>query len=229
MSWQRIELSGLAAELLIIQPERPLLLYLPHFDQAWPSAYPIWERACQQARLNCVVPLAGESWWTDRPVPHFHDAITPSQFVLEHLLPEAQKRCLATEQNLLVMGLGSGGHAALRMAFRSPNVFKGVYAWNATIDQHLYWELRPELQSIYKNRESCRQDSALFAIPQWGLATIYFGCELDSPNRKGNDRLHEKLNALGITHTYTDEPHPESIESLFQQMVQIPRSKRRLI
>ncbi len=229
MSWQRLELSGHFAELLLVQPERPTLLYLPHFDGALPSAYPMWERACRQSQLNCVVPIAGESWWTERPVPSFAEDISPGQFVAEMLIPETQKRCQSMGHNLFAMGIGSGGHAALRMGFRYPNAFKGIYAWNATIDQQIYWDVRPELQDIYSSRESCRQDSALFLIQQFWPQTIHFGCDPDSPNRDGNDRLHEKLNAIGVPHTFTDLPNPENIEQLFHEMANIPRSSRRLI
>jgi S-formylglutathione hydrolase len=56
---------------------------------------------------------------------------------------------------------------------------------------------------MYDSKEQCRQDTALMHIhPSDYPPHIFFAIDpADVRWYRGNDRLHEKLNALGIPHT----------------------------
>ena len=55
---------------------------------------------------------------------------------------------------------------------------------------------------MYTSKEQARQDTALMHIhPSEQPRHIYFCCDPDDAEwHRGNDRLHEKLMALGVAH-----------------------------
>ena len=60
---------------------------------------------------------------------------------------------------------------------------------------------------MYASREHCRQDTAVLHIhPARQPAHIWFGVDPRCRWMRGNDRLHEKLSALGISHTFKVGP-----------------------
>jgi S-formylglutathione hydrolase len=55
---------------------------------------------------------------------------------------------------------------------------------------------------MYNSKEQCRQDTALMHVPPFNPPPHIFFC-IDPDDRqwyRGNDRLHEKLSALGVPH-----------------------------
>jgi S-formylglutathione hydrolase len=58
------------------------------------------------------------------------------------------------------------------------------------------------LSALYTSKEQCRQDTALLHIhPSSYPPSIFFAADPDDALWfRGNDRLDEKLNALGIAH-----------------------------
>jgi S-formylglutathione hydrolase len=72
----------------------------------------------------------------------------------------------------------------------------------SALDFHdLYGEGTP-LDSLYDSKEQCRQDTAILHVhPTQYPAHIFFCVDPDDERWfRGNDRLHEKLSALGIPH-----------------------------
>jgi len=55
---------------------------------------------------------------------------------------------------------------------------------------------------MYRTKEACRQDTAILHIqPNTYPPYIWFACDPnDAMWFRGNDRLHEKLQAIGIPH-----------------------------
>ena len=56
---------------------------------------------------------------------------------------------------------------------------------------------------MYDSKEQCRQDTALLHVPPHDPPPhIYFCIDPEDADwYRGNDRLHEKLGALGVEHT----------------------------
>jgi S-formylglutathione hydrolase len=89
------------------------------------------------------------------------------------------------------------------MAFKYPNLFPVVAAVSAAIEHHELYGQDTELDRMYESKEQCRQDTAIMHVSPSGAPPHIFFC-IDPDDRewfRGNDRLHEKLNALGIAHT----------------------------
>jgi S-formylglutathione hydrolase len=95
-----------------------------------------------------------------------------------------------------------GGQGALRLAFKHPELFPVVAAISAAIDYYELYDQGTTIDSMYDSKEQCRQDTALLHIhPSRYPPHIFFCIDPDDANwHRGNDRLHEKLAALGVSH-----------------------------
>lgn len=102
-----------------------------------------------------------------------------------------------------LVGVGVAGHAALRLAFRQAGRFPVVATENAAVDLHDAHGTGTPLDELYDSREACRQDSALLAIRPFRTPPhVAFACRPGHAHYRGNDRLHEKLNAVGVAHQF---------------------------
>jgi S-formylglutathione hydrolase FrmB len=128
--------------------------------------------------------------------------MTPEHHLLEHVLPFFQTRWGLVPPTIGLLGISMGGQGALRLAFKHPQLFPVVAAISSAIDYHeLYGEGRA-IDTMYESKEQCRQDTALLHVPPVGYPPHIFFCIDPDDTRwfRGNDRLHEKLTALGIPH-----------------------------
>ena len=148
---------------------------------------------CLAARGLAVVEVArpADSWRTP-------DA---EAWVAASLNPWALARWAVP--HVALVGVGVAGHAALRLAFRQAGRFPVVAAENAAVDLHDDYGTGTPLDELYDSREACRQESALLAIRPFRTPPhVAFGCRPSHLRHRGNDRLHEKLNAVGVAHSY---------------------------
>ena len=95
-----------------------------------------------------------------------------------------------------------GGQGALRLAFKYPQLFPVVAAIAPAIEYHELYGQGTPLDEMYDSKEQCRQDTAIMHVPPHHPPPHIFFCidPADSRWFRGNDRLHEKLNALGVPH-----------------------------
>jgi S-formylglutathione hydrolase FrmB len=101
-----------------------------------------------------------------------------------------------------LLGISMGGQGALRLAFRNPAVFPVAAGIASALDYHEYYGQGLTLDEMYDSKEQCRQDTALMHVPPANPPPHLFFCidPDDSDWYRGNDRLHEKLTALGVEH-----------------------------
>ena len=121
------------------------------------------------------------------------------------VLPFMANRWRLDSNSIAIAGAGMGGQAALRLAFKYPEQFSIVGALDAALDHHELYDQGTPLDTMYPSREHCRQDTAILHIhPVKQPAHLWFGADPGSRWFRGNDRLHEKLSALGISHTFIE-------------------------
>ena len=143
-----------------------------------------------------------QSWWADRVCTAFDPLISAENYILQHVLPSFRERWNLTPRGIGITGFGDGGQGALRLAFKHPTLFPVVSGISSAIDYYdLYGQGLP-LDDMYNSKEQCRQDSVLMHIhPSHYPPHIFFCIDPeDAQWYRGNDRLVEKLNALGIQH-----------------------------
>lgn len=162
-----------------------------------------YTKMLESLNLACICPHGQRSWWLDRVCPEFDTKLTPERHLLDNVLPIFHERWNLAPRAVGVFGISMGGQGALRLAFRHPDRFVACAGIASALDFHeLYGEGTP-LDEMYDSREQCRQDTAILQInPTRYPPHIYFACDPDDERwHRGNDRLHEKLTAIGVPHT----------------------------
>jgi pimeloyl-ACP methyl ester carboxylesterase len=195
--WTTAEIGGKRVEVFSPAGEvRAAVLYLHDVDGRVPSGL---GDLLAHDRLTGVCPHGESCWWADRVCPEFDPSRSVERWLIEDLLPFIKVRW----PHVAVIGAGMGGQGALRLAFKHPDRFRIVAAIDAAIDHHELYGSGTALDEMYASREHCRQDTAILHIhPVRQPAHLWFACDPASRWFRGNDRLHEKLAALGVAHTF---------------------------
>jgi S-formylglutathione hydrolase len=153
--------------------------------------------------LACVCPHGQRSWWVDRVCTDFDPRQSPEQYLLHGVLPLFRERWNLVPRAIGLQGISMGGQGALRLAFKHPELFPVVAAISPAIEYHELYGQGTPLDAMYDSKEQCRQDTAPMHIHPSHYPGHIFFCIDPNDMRwfRGNDRLHEKLNALGVAHT----------------------------
>ncbi len=204
--WSQVELAGKTVEVYDPAPgtkPRFGVLFLHPLGLETLRGRPAYTKILDQLKLVCLCPHGQRSWWTDRVCAEFDPQLTPEKHLLENVLPYFGERWRLMPRSIGVFGISMGGQGALRLAFRRPDLFPVCAGIASALDFHeLYGQSSP-LDEMYDSKEHARQDTAILHIhPSQYPPHIFFGIDpADERWHRGNDRLHEKLSALGIPHT----------------------------
>jgi S-formylglutathione hydrolase len=204
-AWITESIGGKPADVLDgATPNSPRfgLLYLHGGSLETLRGRPVYSRRLEELALACVCPHGGRCWWVDRPCTEFDSAISPEQFLLQSVLPFFEERLGLRPPAIGLLGVSMGGQGALRLAFKHPQLFPVVAAIAPAIEYHELYGRGTVLDAMYTSKEQCRQDTAPMHVPPAGYPPHVFFCvdPADAFWFRGNDRLHEKLSALGIPH-----------------------------
>src|SRR5262249_13823209 len=127
--------------------------------------------------------------------------LTAERYVLDDVMPFARQRWGLLPRAVGLLGVSVGGAGALRLAFRHPDAFPVVAAVAPTVDFHEVYGQGTTLHPLYDSRGQCRQDAPPPpGQPHRPPPHLFFCCDPDDAWHRGNDRLHEKLAALGVAH-----------------------------
>lgn len=202
--WTREILAGKAVDVYDPAGGTPrfALVYLHPFGLETLVDRPAFTRWLDDFHLGCVGPNAMHSWWADRVCREFDEKLTAERFVVEHVAPFAQARWNLAARRLGIFGISMGGQGALRLAFRYPDLFPATAGISSAIEYYELYGQGHTIDEMYDSKEQCRQDSALMHIvPHRYPPHIFFAIDPEDTDwYRDNDRLHEKLNALGIEH-----------------------------
>jgi S-formylglutathione hydrolase len=201
--WQSIIIAGKPADLF--EPAgRPRfgLLFLHGIGGETLRDNPLYTKLFADEQLAVISPHGGRYWWTDRLCAEFDAALTAEQHLLQSVLPFFRDRWGIAPPGIGLFGISMGGQGALRLAFKQARTFPVVAGIASALDcQEVYGQGTP-LDDLYDSKEHCRQDSAILHVHPTHFPPHIFFCvdPADSDWYRGNDRLHEKLAALGIPH-----------------------------
>ncbi len=203
-TWTTADIAGRSADVYepANRPRPPFaVLYLHDADGHTLRGRPAFTRPFDELGLGCVCPHGGQSWWVDRTTPAFPGPLTPERYLLDDVLPRLRERWGVGPRGVGLLGAGMGGQAALRLAFKHPDLFPVVAGIASAIDYYELYGSGTALDETYDSKEQCRQDTApLHVHPSHAPPHIFIAVDPDDPWFRGNDRLHEKLAALGVAH-----------------------------
>jgi pimeloyl-ACP methyl ester carboxylesterase len=203
--WTTLAIAGKRAE--VYDPpgaDRPRfgVLFLHGISLETLHDQPVFTRVLAELKLACVCPHGQRCWWADRVCAEFDPRLTPERYLRDSVLSFFRTRWNLAPRAVGLLGIGMGGQGALRLAFKHPHLFPVVAGISAALDyQELYGQGSP-LDEMYDSKEQCRQDTALLHVhPTQYPPHIFFAVDPDDARWfRGNDRLHEKLSALGVPH-----------------------------
>lgn len=202
--WQSVAIAGRPAD-VFTPADRPrfVLVFLPDLDDVTPRDHPVWTGLFAANRLACVCPSGGDSWWSARVCPAFDPTRSGESFLLDDVLPWTMARFELRPGAVALAGVGAGGQGALRLGFKYPDRFGTVASLAGSIDFYELYGRGTCLDEMYPTREHARQDGVMLHVhPHNWPPNVWFACDPDSPWLRGNDRLHEKLLALGVPHIF---------------------------
>lgn len=202
--WTQHEIAGKSADVFDSPtPPRFAVIFLHGIGLETLLDNAAYTKILQKLNLACVCPHGQRSWWLDRVCPEFDPVVTPEKYLLESVVPFCRSRWKLAPRALGVFGISMGGQGALRLALRHPQVFPAAAGIASALDFHELYGHSSPLDDMYTSKEQCRQDTALMHIPHHDPPPHLFFCidPEDADWFRGNDRLHEKLSALGVPHT----------------------------
>lgn len=203
--WTQVVIAGKCADVFepcAAPPPRYGVLHLHGFELETLAGNAVFTRCLQELNLACICPHGQRSWWTDRPCLEFDPQVTAERHVLDDVLPYVCERWGLLPRSVAIQGISMGGQGALRLAFKRPDLFPVVGAISPALDYHEWYGRDTPLDDMYSSKEQCRQDTALLHVSPLKFPPHIFFCidPADVEWYRGNDRLHEKLTALGIEH-----------------------------
>jgi pimeloyl-ACP methyl ester carboxylesterase len=203
-TWSTADIAGKPADVYDPPGERPrfgVLFLHPHARETLRdnAAY---SALLDEHSLACVCPYGARSWWADRICPEFDPAVTPERFLLDSVIPFFDGRWGLRPRALGLLGISMGGQGALRLGFKHPRLFPVVAAVSPAVEYHEYYGMGLPLDEMYDSKEQCRQDTAPMHVHPGDFPPHLFFCidPGDANWARGAQRLHEKLNALGVPH-----------------------------
>lgn len=183
--------------------ERPrfAIVMLADLDGTTLQGNATWTDLFERHRVACVCPSGAESWWVDRPCATFPESISGERYLRHRIVPWVRERFELPAKAIGLIGLGAGGAGAIRLGLKCPQEFRAVAGIESIVDFHEWYGQGTTLDTMYDSREQCRQDTPVLHVhPSNWPPGLFLACAPHSPFLRGNDRLHEKLAALGVPH-----------------------------
>jgi pimeloyl-ACP methyl ester carboxylesterase len=219
--WASITIGGKSADVFAPPGSLPFaLVYLHSLAEETPSTDPVFTLALKQHRLRCIAPRGGRCWWVDRICSPFDASITPERYLIDELVPWARAAWQLSERAIALAGVEMGGQGAVRLAFKYPDRFPITASISGAFDCQDWYGRGTQLDEMYENRERCRLDTAILHIDghDWPPC-VWFCCSPDDAwSYRGNDRLHEKLSAMGVPHAADLDTRAKSGTRYSEQM-----------
>jgi len=193
------------------------VLYLLHGAQ---GCYKDWPRRANldeltnQHRIIIVCPDGQDSWYFDSPVdPKMQFETYVSKELVEYI--DSHYRTRPNRYMRAITGLSMGGHGALFLAFRHPDVFWSCGSMSGCMDITQYpdsWHIKDRLGNRDDNLQRWRDHAVCNLVdqvkdsPLKPAQNIMFDDGLNDIFIKNNIALHEQLVEKGIDHDFTVRP-----------------------
>lgn len=176
----------------------------------WLRHQPRIKEMADRYGMIIVNPDGRNSWYVDSPED---PDVKMESFFIEDLIPYIDSRypTAAEASKRAITGLSMGGHGALYLAFRHPDLFGNAGSMSGGVDLRPFpknWELPRILgdKDRYPERWEAASVINLVGNIKPGQINIYFDCGIDDFFATVNENLHKALVAAGIPHDYVSRP-----------------------
>ena len=200
-----------------LQQDRYPVLYLLHGAY---GCYSDWSRKTDLNQLASkydviiVCPDGQDSWYFDSPVdPKMQFETYVSKELVSYI--DSHYRTIPNRFMRAITGLSMGGHGALFLAFRHPDVFWSCGSMSGNMDITLFpdsWHIKDRLGNYEDNKQRWRDHAVCNLVDQVKASelkpaqNIIIDDGLNDIFIKNNIAMHEQLVEKGIDHDFTTRP-----------------------
>ena len=176
--------------------------------QDWPKKADLRSLASQFSVIF-VCPDGQDSWYFDSPIdPTFQFETYITQELRGYI--ESHYRTLNHPKYRAITGLSMGGHGALWLAWRHPDIYGSCGSMSGGVDIYNFpnkWKINERLGDYESNKEVWREHSVTSLVPTLAPGQNII---IDDGNKdifiNENNALHEALDKQGIPHDYIVRP-----------------------
>lgn len=192
------------------------VVYLLHGAQGsyrdWPKKADLRSLASQYGVI-IVCPDGQDSWYFDSPIDPKFQFETYVVYELRNYI-ETHYRTLNHSKYRAITGLSMGGHGALWLAWRHPDVYGSCGSMEGGVDIYNFpnrWKVNERLGEFESNKEVWREHSVMSLVPTLEPGqNIVIDAGKSDIFIEANNALHEALDKQGIPHDYTVRPGKHS-------------------
>jgi S-formylglutathione hydrolase FrmB len=178
---------------------------------AWIKRVPEITRYSDRMQMIIVCPDGGfSSWYFDSPVDSTYKYETyVSREVVTFI--DAHYRTLPNRENRAIAGLSMGGHGALYLALKHPDVFGAAGSMSGGVDLRPFptqWDIAKRIgdkETHKSNWETMSVVNMVGPYPAKPVAMI-IDCGTEDFFYEVNKQLHQKLLGLKIPHDFIERP-----------------------
>lgn len=178
--------------------------------RSWLQQVPRVKELADMYRMILIFPDGLDSWYWDSPVDR--DMQMESFFVNDLVAAvEAGYPVSRSASGRAITGLSMGGHGALWLAMRHPDIWSSAGSMSGGVDITPFpknWKMADRLGPYEGNEQSWREHSVASLVSGLspGQLNLIIDCGIDDFFAGVNNELHQALVAKGIEHDYTVRP-----------------------
>lgn len=157
-----------------------------------------------------VMPDGGDYWYIDSPV---RADVKMESFITDELVPYIDATCptIPERGERAITGLSMGGHGALRIAMRHPELFGAAGSMSGAVDLSALvgrFKTSGVLGDPVADKKRWAEYSVMTQARELapGTLSIILDCGESDPFAKMNAALHQLLTERGVDHAYTSRP-----------------------
>ena len=178
-------------------------------NSSWRRALPL-DKSCDTFQVIFVCPDGKKCWYLDSPE---QGSCLFETFFIQELLPfiDATFRTHADANGRALVGFSMGGHGAITLLAKHPDLFAGACSIAGVMDLTEFpheWELSRVLGPCGRFKPRWQEASAVNQAGRFaGLSkTIILDCGTGDFALNGNRKEHALLRQAGVAHEYDEHP-----------------------
>lgn len=157
-----------------------------------------------------VMPDGRDSWYWDSTVD---PQMQMESFFVNALVPyiDDNYNTISQADRRAITGLSMGGHGAMWLAMRHPDIWKNAGSMSGGLDIRPFpnnWKMKDRIGPKDENEDVWESHSVINLVPSLtpGELNITFDCGVDDFFYEVNNNLHAALIEARIPHDYTSRP-----------------------
>lgn len=175
------------------------------------SVKPVLPRLATEYGLIIVCPEGENSWYWDSPISPKSQFET---YISRELRESIEKRYPTRNDrnSRAITGYSMGGHGALWLAFRHPDLFGACGSMSGGVDIRPFpnnWNMKDQLGTYAGHPQRWDEHTVINLLPyptEFGALAIIIDCGTEDFFFQVNNRLHEKMLEMKIPHDYITRP-----------------------